>query len=152
MIIDLPTKRIWALSQWQTFLRVLRTRWRQKSTGIDMEQNYVTVTLRLDYFLFVRHARRRTSYMVENIIYIKTVRFAVGLPERLTKWAVSFQLLRYKKNYNSRWLIYLTKSSVDLRTVLSGINRLYSWPMYLEANSSSSCFSACCTAFTNVEK
>ena len=32
-------------AQWQTFLRVLPTRRRQKSTGIDMEQNYVTVTL-----------------------------------------------------------------------------------------------------------
>jgi len=42
MITDLPIKRILALSQWQT---VLPTRWRQKSTGIDMEQNYVTVTL-----------------------------------------------------------------------------------------------------------
>ena len=28
-----------------TFIRVLPTRWRQKSTGIDMEQNYVSVTL-----------------------------------------------------------------------------------------------------------
>ena len=27
------------------FLEFLPTRWRQKSTGIDMEQNYVTVTL-----------------------------------------------------------------------------------------------------------
>ena len=32
-------------SQWQTFLRVLPARWRQKSTGIDVKQNYVTVTL-----------------------------------------------------------------------------------------------------------
>ena len=45
MSADLLTKRIWALSQWQTCLRVLPTRWRQKSTGIDMEQNYATVTL-----------------------------------------------------------------------------------------------------------
>jgi len=29
----------------QTFLRVLPTRWRQESSDIDMEQNYVTVTL-----------------------------------------------------------------------------------------------------------
>ena len=27
------------------FSQFLPTRWRQKSTGIDMEQNYVTVTL-----------------------------------------------------------------------------------------------------------
>jgi len=27
------------------FSELLPTRWRQKSTGIDMEQNYVTVTL-----------------------------------------------------------------------------------------------------------
>jgi len=32
-----------------TFLRVLPTRWRQKSTGIDMEQNYVTGTLCIMY-------------------------------------------------------------------------------------------------------
>ena len=36
------TQRIWALSQWQTFITVLPTRWRHKSTGIDTEQNYVT--------------------------------------------------------------------------------------------------------------
>jgi len=29
----------------QTFLRVLPTRWRQKTAGIDMDRNYVTVTL-----------------------------------------------------------------------------------------------------------
>ena len=29
----------------QTFLRVLATRWRRKPAGIDMERNYVTVTL-----------------------------------------------------------------------------------------------------------
>jgi len=29
------------------FSEFLRTRWRQKSTGIDMERNYVTVTLRI---------------------------------------------------------------------------------------------------------
>ena len=38
--------------QWQPSLRVLRTRWRQKSTGIDMEQNYVTVTLCICHSLF----------------------------------------------------------------------------------------------------
>jgi len=45
MITDLPRKRIYALSQWQTFLRFLPTRWRQKSTGIDAERNYVNITL-----------------------------------------------------------------------------------------------------------
>jgi len=45
-ITDLPTKcNLSAISQWQIFLRVLPTRWRQKSAGIDMEQNHVTVTL-----------------------------------------------------------------------------------------------------------
>ena len=38
--------------QWQPSLRVLPTRWRQKSTGIDMEQNYVTVTLCICHSLF----------------------------------------------------------------------------------------------------
>jgi len=29
----------------KTFMRVLPTRWRRKPAGIDMERNYVTVTL-----------------------------------------------------------------------------------------------------------
>jgi len=48
MITDFPTKRIQALSQWQTFSAFLPTRWRQKSTGIYVEQNYVTVTQRIE--------------------------------------------------------------------------------------------------------
>jgi len=48
---------VWLLTYWQSIFKryysdkhshvseFLRTRWRQKSTGIDMEQNYVTVTL-----------------------------------------------------------------------------------------------------------
>ena len=44
-ITDLPTEHLWALSRWQTFLRVLPTRRRQKSTGADMEENGATVTL-----------------------------------------------------------------------------------------------------------
>ena len=42
MIIDLPRKRYHIDKHFSDFLP---TRWRQKSTGIDMEQNYVTVTL-----------------------------------------------------------------------------------------------------------
>jgi len=34
--------------------RVLPTRWRQKSIGIDMEQNYVTVTQYIMYSRVVR--------------------------------------------------------------------------------------------------
>ena len=45
MIINLPTKAIYATSDRQIFLRVLPTRWRRKPVGIDMERNYVTVTL-----------------------------------------------------------------------------------------------------------
>ena len=45
MFTDLPTKRIQAISQWKTVITFLPTRWRQKLSGIDMEQNYVTVTL-----------------------------------------------------------------------------------------------------------
>jgi len=56
MITDLPKKRMSALSQWQTFLRVLPARWRRKSTGTDMEQNYVTVTA----YVYRALAERRT--------------------------------------------------------------------------------------------
>ena len=33
------------ISQWQTFLGVLPTRWRRKPAGTDVDRNYVTVTL-----------------------------------------------------------------------------------------------------------
>jgi len=36
MITSLPTKRISAISQRQTFMRVLRTRWRRKPAGIEI--------------------------------------------------------------------------------------------------------------------
>ena len=36
MIISLPAKRISAISQWQTFIRVLATRWRRKPAGIEV--------------------------------------------------------------------------------------------------------------------
>jgi len=42
MITDLPTKRCDSDKHFSEFVP---TRWRQKSSGIDMEQNYVTVTL-----------------------------------------------------------------------------------------------------------
>jgi len=45
MIINLLTKRIRVTAEWQTFLRVLPTRWRRKPAGIDTERNYVNVTL-----------------------------------------------------------------------------------------------------------
>ena len=45
MIINLSTKRIYVISQKRTFIRVLPTRWLRKPAGIDMERNYVTVTL-----------------------------------------------------------------------------------------------------------
>jgi len=40
------------------FSEFLPTRWRQKSTGIDMEQNYVTVTLYSDRQHSDKHRRR----------------------------------------------------------------------------------------------
>ena len=46
MITDLPTKRIYAIPQrHKHFSEFLPTRWLQKLNGIDMEQNYITVTL-----------------------------------------------------------------------------------------------------------
>ena len=44
MITDLPKKSTFKRYQWQTFLRVLPTRWRQKSAGLDMEQNYIILS------------------------------------------------------------------------------------------------------------
>ena len=41
------------------FIRVLPTRWRQKSTGIDMKQNYVTITLCIDRQNRETNRRRR---------------------------------------------------------------------------------------------
>jgi len=54
MITDLPTDAYLSAITVTNFLRVLPTRWRQKSTGIDMEQNYVTVTLCIGYISCAR--------------------------------------------------------------------------------------------------
>jgi len=41
-----PTDKVYfSDSRVRTFLRVLPTRWRRQPAGIDMERNYVTVTL-----------------------------------------------------------------------------------------------------------
>jgi len=48
MITDLPTKRIFkGCHSDRHFSEFLPKRWRQKSTVIDMERNYVTVALRV---------------------------------------------------------------------------------------------------------
>ena len=45
MITDLPTKRVFKrYHSDKHFSEFLPARWQQKSTGIDVEQNYVTVT------------------------------------------------------------------------------------------------------------
>ena len=45
MITDLPTKSIKRYHGDKHFSEFLPARWRQKSTGVDMGQNYVSVTL-----------------------------------------------------------------------------------------------------------
>jgi len=45
MSTDLQSKRIYRYHSDKHFSEFLPTRWRRKSTGIDEEQNYVTVTL-----------------------------------------------------------------------------------------------------------
>jgi len=73
MITDLQTKRVLALSQRQTFITVLPTRWRQKSTSIDMEQNYATVTLCISRFALCSsqvlnyHAARCTRFFLRRL-------------------------------------------------------------------------------------
>jgi len=62
---------IWSLTYQQSvferyrsdkrFSEFLPTRWRQKSTGIDMEQNYVTVTLCIDQPTVTIIARREVG-------------------------------------------------------------------------------------------
>jgi len=54
MITGLPTKRLKRYHGDKHFSRFLPARWRQKLTGIDVEQNYVTVT---PYVLCYRDAR-----------------------------------------------------------------------------------------------
>jgi len=48
MIIDLTNKAYLSAITVTNISEFLPTRWWQKSTGIDMEQNYVTVTLCID--------------------------------------------------------------------------------------------------------
>jgi len=44
MVINLPTERMQRHSD-KDFFSFLPTRWRRKAAGIDIKQNYVTVTL-----------------------------------------------------------------------------------------------------------
>jgi len=63
MITDLPTKRIYTrYHSGKHFSEFLPTRWLQKSTGIDMEQNYVTVTV---YHSAARFTVRQQPQMVK---------------------------------------------------------------------------------------
>jgi len=65
---------IWSLTYQQSvfkryhsdkhFLGFLPTRWRQKSTGIDMEQNYVTGT---HLYLFLPFCRQQYSVMSSHL-------------------------------------------------------------------------------------
>ena len=48
-MIDLPTERIYALSQWQTFIKEF---YLQDGGKNQLEQNYVTVTLCIPTGLF----------------------------------------------------------------------------------------------------
>jgi len=53
------------------FSEFLPTRWWQKSTGIDMEQNYVTVTpciLKKQQLTVIESARKRTTQKVRKVI------------------------------------------------------------------------------------
>ena len=46
MITRLPTKRISAISQWKTFIRVLPTRWRRKPAGVEItSSSFVTLCI-----------------------------------------------------------------------------------------------------------
>jgi len=51
MIINLPTKSAFQRQQSKNILSVLPTIWRRKPAGIDMERNYVIVTLCIDICL-----------------------------------------------------------------------------------------------------
>jgi len=50
----------------ETFLRVLPTRWRRKPAGIDMERNYVIVTLciRFTVIIYLRELSLNTNYVL----------------------------------------------------------------------------------------
>jgi len=56
----------------KAFLAVLPTRWRQKSTGIDTGQNYVTVTL------FIRQEMR------QRVLSLLTAKTGKGEDDKLT--------------------------------------------------------------------
>ena len=70
----------------------LTARWRQKSTGIDMEQNYVTVTLSIVRLLFVTLVVRRwwrSGTAVTSLVESTTLLHPRGRchsPHRYTHW------------------------------------------------------------------
>ena len=67
-------------------MRVLPTRWRRKPTGIDIERNYVTVTLCIKFFQFLKintaddvFTRRILHHRDRSIFKTVTVRYLVFL-------------------------------------------------------------------------
>jgi len=92
MITDLPTKRIRALSQWQTFLRVLPTRWRQKSTDIDVEQNYVTVTVTLCILVHISYSLQHECRILPPQGFL-----AIFSPTTENFWTEFYTLMQYRQ-------------------------------------------------------
>ena len=133
MITDLPAKHIQALSQWQTFLRVLPTRWRQKSTGIDMEQNYVTVTLCIDEYpvdKFNNFVPRRYHLPVLPVaMHIQRVLIMDKIAKHFTD--------------SIRLVLHLEMQTASLRSVVALLGRLRCARIRRWIHDVRPCFSSC---------
>jgi len=60
-------------------MRVLLTKWRRKPTGIDMERNYVSVTLCIQINLVYLYIHPSTNLSTRRYVYIR----GVGLLHRI---------------------------------------------------------------------
>jgi len=73
----------------KTFIRVLPTRWRQKSTGIDMEQNYATVTLCISWSKRLACKNKNKRFVLlktDSVFQSKRSRATLGPKHRYIRW------------------------------------------------------------------
>jgi len=70
----------------KTFIRVLPTRWRQKSTGIDREQNYVTVTLCISWSKRLASKKCFVLLKTDSVFQSKRSRATLGPKHRYIRW------------------------------------------------------------------
>ena len=104
MIISLPTKRVSAISQWKSCLRVLCTRWRRKPAGIDimpLSPSATTYTIFTKFLYTVSTAVARSSTSGAVIFYVLSVLNIIAWRRRRKEGIYSKSLNKGQCRFNS---------------------------------------------------